>query len=76
MKQFLSKHKFLYIILLLTGGTTVGAVNSMNAVYSCRIYSGWVQIFVESWRWPSEIISVVLNFMATSEFARMRSQVL
>ena len=42
-------------------------------------YSGlfsWVQIFLESWRWPSEIIFVVLNFVVTSECARMGSQIL
>ena len=36
----------------------------------------WVQIFVESWRWLSELIFVVLNFVATSECTRMRSQII
>ena len=31
---------------------------------------------VESWRWPLELIFLVLNFVATSEYARMRSQII
>ena len=36
-------------------------------LYTCIPYSGlfsWVQIFVKCWRWPSELIFVVLKFVA------------